>query len=227
MAFYSKKLSALRQRSSTYAKELWAITDAVRKWWHYLLRGVFTIRTDYYSLKNLLKQVIQTSEQQYFLTKLLRYSYNIVYRKGCENLAADALSRMPAEDDELGSAQLLALSCHQLPGWLETLAEENHTDRWLSQIRQQITDQVALIGFSITNGLIMFKQRYCLAPLSPLREAVLVEFHSSNLGGHTGYFRTLYRVRQHFHWKGMTRYIRDFVSQCRVCQQVKIAPTKP
>lgn len=55
VAFYSKKLSALRQKASTYAKELWTVTDAVRKWRHYLLGGIFTIRTDHHSLKNLLK----------------------------------------------------------------------------------------------------------------------------------------------------------------------------
>lgn len=79
VAFYSKKLSALRQRASTYVKELWAITDSVRKWRHYLLDGTFTIRTDHHSLKHLLNQAIQTPEQQFFLTKLLGYSYNIVY----------------------------------------------------------------------------------------------------------------------------------------------------
>lgn len=71
MAFFSKKLSVLRQKASTYAKELWAITDAVRKLRHYLLGSPFTIRTDYHNLKNLLNQVIQIPEQQYFLSKLL------------------------------------------------------------------------------------------------------------------------------------------------------------
>lgn len=59
VAFYSKKLSELRQEASTYAKELWAITDAVRRRRHYLLG-----RTDHHSLKNLLNQIIQTPEQQ-------------------------------------------------------------------------------------------------------------------------------------------------------------------
>lgn len=62
VAFYSKKLSALRQRASTYSKELWAITDAVRKWRHYLLGSTFIIRTDHHSLKSLSSQVIQTPE---------------------------------------------------------------------------------------------------------------------------------------------------------------------
>lgn len=49
----------------------------------------------------------------------------------------------------------------------------------------------------------------------------------SNLGGHAGYYRTLYRVRQQFHWVGMTRFIKDFVAGCTTCQQVKIPPAKP
>lgn len=115
MAYYSRKLSLLRQRASTYSKELWAITDSVRKWRHYLLGSTFTIKTDHHSLKNLLNQVIQTSEQQYFLCKLLGYSYMIVYKKGKENLAADALSRLPVEEEAITSKQLMHLVCQPLP----------------------------------------------------------------------------------------------------------------
>lgn len=97
IAYYSKKLSPLRQRTSTYAKELWAITDAVQKWRHYLWGNEFTIRTYHRSLKNLLAQPIQTPEQQFFLTKLLGYKFHIEYKKGKENGAVDALSRMPSE----------------------------------------------------------------------------------------------------------------------------------
>lgn len=125
VAFYSKKLSSLRQRASTYSKELWAITDAVQKWRHYLLGSTFTIRTDHHSLKNLLNQVIQTLEQQYFLSKLLGYSYTIIYKSGRENVAADALSRLPVIGEEVSSNQLLAPSCQPLPDWLEILRKEN------------------------------------------------------------------------------------------------------
>lgn len=62
MAYFSKKLSPLCQQASTYAKELWVITDAIWKWRHYFLGGTFMIKTDYHSLKNLLGQMIQTLE---------------------------------------------------------------------------------------------------------------------------------------------------------------------
>lgn len=92
LAYFSRKLSKLRQQASTYSKELWALTEVVHKWRHYLLGNEFTIRTDHASLKNLLSQVIQSPEQQYFLIRLLGFTINIIYRKGKENDVADALS---------------------------------------------------------------------------------------------------------------------------------------
>lgn len=70
LAFYSKKLSPRLQNSSTYIREMYAITAAVSKWRHYLLGRHFIILTDHKSLKSLLTQTIQTPEQQQWLTKL-------------------------------------------------------------------------------------------------------------------------------------------------------------
>jgi len=47
MAYYSSKLSGKRKLASTYARELFAITQAVSKWRHYLLGRHFIIKTDH------------------------------------------------------------------------------------------------------------------------------------------------------------------------------------
>ncbi|MCI42873.1 hypothetical protein A2U01_0064110, partial [Trifolium medium] len=39
-------------------------------------------------------QIIQTPEQQFYLAKLLGYSYEIIYKPGPQNRVADALSRV-------------------------------------------------------------------------------------------------------------------------------------
>lgn len=44
IAYYSKKLSLLQQRASTYSKKLWAITDSIHKWRHHLLGSTFVMR---------------------------------------------------------------------------------------------------------------------------------------------------------------------------------------
>ncbi|GKF87745.1 ty3-gypsy retrotransposon protein, partial [Tanacetum coccineum] len=64
IAFFSSKFSSRLQSSSTYVREMHAITVAVAKWRHYLLGRQFLIVTDHKSLKDLLTQTIQTPEQQ-------------------------------------------------------------------------------------------------------------------------------------------------------------------
>ena len=80
-------------KASTYVGELYAITQVVTRWRHYLLGNKFVIKTDHKSLKELMTQVIQTPEQQYYLTKLLGYEFDIFYKARKQNATADALSR--------------------------------------------------------------------------------------------------------------------------------------
>lgn len=62
---------------------------------------------------------------------------------------------------------------------------------------------------------------------SQLRGLVLEICHSSPLGGHMGYWRTLHKIRQNYVWLGMRKDIRDFVRSCPVCQTSKPRNTKP
>lgn len=106
IAFFSKTFCLKLQNSSTYIRELVAITTTVKKWCHYLLGHHFTILTDPRSLKELMTQVVQTPEQQMYLARLLGYNYSIQYRSGKTNTAADALSRIT----ELVAGQFLMLT---------------------------------------------------------------------------------------------------------------------
>ncbi|KAF7844469.1 Ty3/gypsy retrotransposon protein [Senna tora] len=110
VAYFSKKLNQKLSKASAYVRELYAITQAVMKWRHYLLGRRFTIKTDHKSLKELMHQVVQTPEQQFYLSKLLDFDFEIVYRMGRTNLVADALSRQ--EDDD--AVIEVEGSCHVL-----------------------------------------------------------------------------------------------------------------
>ena len=79
------------------------VVITVEKWRPYLLGRHFVIKTDHFSLKYVMEQKIATAFQSKWLSKLMGYDYEICYKKGNENTAADSLSRVPA-------AQLLALS---------------------------------------------------------------------------------------------------------------------
>ena len=94
VTFFNKQFTPKLQRASKYVQELHAMTTAIRKWRQYLLGHKFTILTDYRNLKELMTQIIQTPEQQYYLAKLLGYNYTIQFKSGHSNVIADSLSRI-------------------------------------------------------------------------------------------------------------------------------------
>ncbi|XP_017233152.1 uncharacterized protein LOC108207202 [Daucus carota subsp. sativus] len=91
--FLSKAFNKKNMGCSVYEKELLALVLAVTKWRHYLVGHHFIIKTDHQSLKFLLEHPRHTSLQYTWLSKMLG-DYEIQYKKGCENIAADALSRV-------------------------------------------------------------------------------------------------------------------------------------
>lgn len=100
LAFLSKSLTLRHQTLSTYEKELLVIVMATHKWHGYLQGHHFIIRTDHQSLKFLLEQRLSTLFQQKWLAKLMGLDYEICYKKGKENLVADALSRVHENDQQ-------------------------------------------------------------------------------------------------------------------------------
>ncbi|KAL0430718.1 UNVERIFIED_CONTAM: Retrovirus-related Pol polyprotein from transposon.6 [Sesamum radiatum] len=93
IANFSKALSPRNQRFSAYEKEFLDILQAVHKWKHYLIGHHFIIKTDHQSLKHILEQKVDNALQQKWISKLLGLDYEVHYKKGKDNIAADALSR--------------------------------------------------------------------------------------------------------------------------------------
>jgi hypothetical protein len=117
LAYVSKALGPKTSTLSVYEKEYLAILLAVEQWRPYLQMKEFVICTDHKSLTNLNEQRLHTNWQHKALTKLMGLQYRMVYKKGCNNGAADALSRQPHE-----SAHLLAISAVQ-PVWLQDVVD--------------------------------------------------------------------------------------------------------
>lgn len=94
IAFYSHALPPRARVKSVYERKLMAIVFAIQKWRPYLLGMRFVVRTDQKSLKFLLDQRLVHDGHQQWLSKLMSYDFEIKYRLGLENKAADALSRV-------------------------------------------------------------------------------------------------------------------------------------
>ncbi|KAD2394245.1 hypothetical protein E3N88_41222 [Mikania micrantha] len=131
IAFISKALSAKQQTMSVYEKELLAIMMAVKQWHYYLIPHHFIIRTDQQSLKHLMTQKVTTPLQHKWLAKLMGYDYTIEYKKGRENVAADALSRVQG-------ATLFTMAISQIETLLlqQIVESQNHDAQLQGVIRK-------------------------------------------------------------------------------------------
>ncbi|WMV35274.1 hypothetical protein MTR67_028659 [Solanum verrucosum] len=157
VAFLSQSLSRKHQGLSTYEKELIALLLAVEKWRHYLHPQHFIVKTDHFSLKFLQNQKITTALQHKGLTKLMGLSFEIQYKKGVENVVADALSRKMDTQAVVDAEQCMAIS--QLkPKWMEEILESYEGDpEVLKAIIALSTNSDAGKNMSLRQGILRFK----------------------------------------------------------------------
>jgi hypothetical protein len=101
-----------------YEKEMLVILHAVDVWHPYLLGKRFQIKTGHQSLEYFLEQRSSSLEQQKWVTRLFGYDYEIIYKKGKENVVADALSRKYEDERSLFSLSFI------VPDWLQVVLHE-------------------------------------------------------------------------------------------------------
>ena len=97
VAFYSRTLHGSEMHHSAVEKEAYSIVEALRKWYYLLIGNEFTLITDQRSVAFMFdahhKSKIKNEKILRWRIELSALSYNVVYRPGTENAAADTLSR--------------------------------------------------------------------------------------------------------------------------------------
>ncbi|XP_055874670.1 uncharacterized protein LOC129924424 [Biomphalaria glabrata] len=97
IAFFSRTLSPSERHQSAIEKEATAIIEAIRKWKHYLCGNYFTLITDQRSISYIFKDThdkkIKNDKIQRWKLELASFKFDIQYRPGNANTAADTLSR--------------------------------------------------------------------------------------------------------------------------------------
>ncbi|GJX34061.1 retrotransposable element Tf2 [Tanacetum coccineum] len=183
----------------------------------YLLDRHFKIKTDHFSLKYLLDQRLTTPFQAKWLPKLLGYDYEISYKQGSENHAADALSRI-SSGSELCSLILSTVTSDLL----KQIKHSWEVDVDLQLLIQQLADHTYVgTKYTWTNGELRRKGKLVVGSNEQLRQALVTYFHSDPVGGHSGVQVTVKKLGTVLYWRGMKKLVKKFVAECDVCQRNK------
>ena len=148
---------------------------------------------------------------------MLGYDFEIIYKKGKCNVVVDALSRK--EEEIEGS--LCVISIPQCD-WVEEARAEWKQDQEVCKIIQKLHEHPSsLDNFVWKNDLLWYHDCLYLCKNSQLKQKVLLEFHTSPIGGHSRFLKTYHRIKKNFLWEGLKNDVQKFVFECVVCQQNK------
>nr|GFA34121.1 retrotransposon-related protein [Tanacetum cinerariifolium] len=175
---------------SVYEKELLAIMMAVKQWHYYLITNPFIIRTDQRSLKHLLMQKVTTPLQHKWLAKLMGYNYVIEYKKGRENVAADALSRVQ------GTTLFTIAISYIEPLVLDRIMESQNKDVEVQHVIQKLKNEEILPRFKWNGKWLIKENRMVVGGSAELRDEIVKLCHESPMGGHSGDVDELMRDRE-------------------------------
>jgi len=188
------------------------ILYSLKKCCPYLIGRHFKVKTNHDSLKYFLEQRLSSEEQQKWVTKILGYDFEIVYKKGKKNVVADALSRKDEEVD----AFLYAISIIK-PDWIIEARDgwKNDEKVW-NLIQRLLQDSSSSDTFTWKNDSLWYKDHLYLCKNSQLKQKVLLELHTSPVGGHSGFLKTYHRVKKDFFGDGLKANVQRFVAECVV-----------
>eukprot|EP00253_Pinus_taeda_P007716 PITA_07716 len=110
ISFEIRPIKRMYLHKAIYEKEMLAILHALNILRPFLMGRRFKVKTKHGTLKYFLEKILSSEEQQKWVTKMLGYDFEIIYKKGKKNVVIDALSRK----DEDVEALLCSISIIQL-----------------------------------------------------------------------------------------------------------------
>ena len=162
-------------------------------------------------------QRFTTPAQRKWLPKLLGYDYEIVYKKRCENVPTDALSRVP------GTMELFQAICSTVTSDLYTRIQQGwiNDSKLQGVINKLQRDNTSAKHYSWSANQLLRKGKLVIGKDPQLRLDLLKHFHTEGQGGHSGIQATLKRISAHVYWKKMRKEVKLFVKNCSICQRFK------
>jgi hypothetical protein len=227
IAFMSKKMLPPEKNYPVHEQEELAIICALKEWRHYLHGSKITIETDHKSLKYLDTKPTLSARQTRWMETLAEFEYEIVPKRGEDNVVADALSRR-ADHQTLGlmesmkneKAQLTSVTITEIDskGLIQLVKEAYEEDE---ACKKMIEMKKGKDWYVNDNGMIIMNKRIYIPTNKQIITRILRECHDSQVAAHRGVSKTQELVARRFAWPGMNKHIKEYVLSCVPCQSNK------
>ena len=239
--FASSTFNATERNYAQIQREALAIVCAVKKFHNYIYGRKFTLITDHQPLKMIFGEKtkippVAVARLQRWAVYLSAYNYEIKYKKASEICHADALSRLPLnEDSGVETVKSLVTAISEPDGQpidvydvikytnqdpiLQRVLE--YTKRgWPSKVDDVLKPYYTRRNeITIENDCLVWGSRVIMP--AKLRKLVTELLHEE----HIGMVRMKMLARGLYWWPRMDTDIEEFVQSCRQCET--IAPRQP
>uniref|UniRef100_A0ABD2WS82 RNA-directed DNA polymerase n=1 Tax=Trichogramma kaykai TaxID=54128 RepID=A0ABD2WS82_9HYME len=227
LCFASRTMNAAERNYSVTERECLAVLWAVQKFRPYVEGYHFKVISDHSSLKWLHNLKNPTGRLARWALELQQYDYEILHRKGSQNVVADALSRLHEEDEE---------SCE-----IASLSIDDEKDAWYRKLFAGVQREPQKFPWHKIVGNRLYHYRpdasiedliedqdawKLLVPKHKRRE-ILRENHEEPTAGHFGRHKTYERITLRYHWPSLHRDVTRYVKACQICQQCKVQQLLP
>lgn len=217
ISFFSRKLTPVEQKYSTFDRELLAAYESVRKFRSYVETRRTTLFSDHKPLVGAYfskPSENATARQSRQISYLVEYLDDIQHIKGKDNVVADALTRPPI------SLSVASVSSQTID--LIDLASRQADELCFDNLVKSFPE-LKLKRFPLNKdiNIICDESSNYPRPFVPpsSRHAVFDYFHSL---AHTGFKRTLRVIADRFVWNNVRRDVHAWCKECEMCQKNKI-----
>lgn len=223
ICYLSRSLTKQEQKFSCTEREALAVLFCIEKLRPYIEGTHFTVITDHWSLCWLNNLKDPTGRLARWNLKLQQYSFDIIHRKGKDNVVPDMLSRTVP-----------------LINTVDTPVQNKLVDRWYERMICKVNENPLRYPIWRVENSKLFRyvesrkipgittdNEWKLVAPKYHRKEILRSCHDDPCAGHPGIYKTFKRVVEHYYWPRLGADISRYVRNCRVCSENKYDQSKP
>lgn len=214
LAYFSKKLTEVQIKYSTYDRELLAIYESIRHFRNMVEGRQLKIFTDHKPLTFAFSKLLSEKETPRRIRQLLyisEFTTDIVHVSGEGNAVADALSRIET------------ITCPTAVDYSE-LATEQSNDQTLRELMSRVGSKLVFKSIILPGSDVPVKCETSSKFSRPyLTQAFRrIAFESIHNNSHPGVRTTRKLMGDRFFWEGMNKDVSRWARSCVPCQKSKV-----